>query len=356
MIVNDFLMAIFFLYAGLEIKREILYGNLSSLKKASFPIIGAIGGVLVPAIIFLIFNANTEFSHGAGIPISTDIAFAIGIFMILKNRLDKSLKIFLLSLATVDDLISILVIGIFYSSNIKVEFLILSVITLGVLFIMNRKKVDKIAPYILVGLVLWIFVYSSGIHATISGILVAMAIPSKMLSDSKESMLERLNYKLCPLCNLLIIPLFALSNTAINLSLDIDFNSTNTLIFGIVIGLVIGKPIGIMLFTWLGTKFSITEKPNNVDWLSVLSVSMLAGVGFTMSIFVSEISFGYSPELVNVSKISILLASIISIFTTYIVSILVYVYKQRKLTKSNMSIYKKGIFYEVEVRKSKHVH
>nr|WP_081712160.1 Na+/H+ antiporter NhaA [[Clostridium] dakarense] len=344
MIINEFLMAIFFLSVGLEIKHEILHGNLSSFKKASFPIIGAIGGVLVPAIIFLIFNANIEFSNGVGVSISTDIAFAIGIFMILKNKLNPSLKIFLLSLAVVDDLISILVIGVLYSSGIKVEFLLLSAITLSVLVLMNKKKVDNIASYIILGIALWFFVYSSGVHATISGVLVAIVIPSKKLNNSKEAMLERLVNKLAPLCNLVILPLFALANTAINLNLDIDFNSANTLITGIVIGLVVGKPLGIMLFTWLGTKLQITEKPDNIDWLSILSVSLLAGIGFTMSIFVAEIAFEYSATLVNISKISILLASVISIVATYIVAVTVNTYKQRTLNLDEVSVYKKGIF------------
>ncbi|MEG2786932.1 MAG: Na+/H+ antiporter NhaA [Romboutsia sp.] len=355
MIINDFLMAIFFLFVGLEIKHEILHGNLSSFKKASFPIIGAFGGVLVPALIFLIFNANTDFAHGVGVPISTDIAFAIGIFMILKNKLNPSLKIFLLSLAVVDDLISILVIGVLYSSGIKVGFLLLSALMLGVLLLMNKNKVDKITPYIVVGLILWFFVYSSGVHATISGVLVAMAIPSKKLTVSKAPMLERLEHKLTPLCNLFILPLFALANTAINLSVDIDFNSANTLIMGIVMGLVVGKPLGIMLFTWIATKLHITEKPEGVDWLSILSVSLLAGIGFTMSIFVAEIAFGYSAALINISKISILSASVISILATYIVVVSIDAYKQKVSNLRGTNVYNQIIFHTEEMRKSKSI-
>ncbi len=329
MIINDFLMAIFFLFVGLEIKNEILNGNLSSFKKASFPIIGAIGGVLVPAIIFLIFNSNTNYSIGVGVPISTDIAFAIGIFMILKNKLNPALKIFLLSLAVVDDLISILVIGVLYSSDINIGFLILSVITFGVLILMNRRNIDKVTPYMMVGMVLWIFIYYSGIHATISGVLIAIAIPSKKIIASKQPMMYRLEHKLAPLCNLVILPLFALANTAINLNIDIDFNSTNTLITGIVMGLVVGKPLGIILFTWLGTKLNITEKPEGIEWADIIPVSLLAGIGFTMSIFVSEIAFVGNGELVNICKISILSASIVSIVATYLVSSMIYLYKQK---------------------------
>ncbi|RIZ58943.1 Na+/H+ antiporter NhaA [Paraclostridium bifermentans] len=329
MIINDFLMAIFFLFVGLEIKNEILNGNLSSFKKASFPIIGAIGGVLVPAIIFLIFNSNTNYSIGVGVPISTDIAFAIGIFMILKNKLNPALKIFLLSLAVVDDLISILVIGVLYSSDIDIGFLILSVITFGVLILMNRRNIDKVTPYMMIGMVLWIFIYYSGIHATISGVLIAIAIPSKKIIASKQPMMYRLEHKLAPLCNLVILPLFALANTAINLNIDIDFNSTNTLITGVVMGLVVGKPLGIMLFTWLGTKLNITEKPEGIEWADIIPVSLLAGIGFTMSIFVSEIAFVGNGELVNICKISILSSSIVSIVATYLVSSMIYLYKQK---------------------------
>lgn len=352
MIINDFLMAIFFLFVGLEIKHEILHGNLSSIKKASFPIIGALGGVIVPAIIFLIFNANTEFAIGVGVPISTDIAFAIGIFMILRNKLNPSLKIFLLSLAVVDDLISILVIGFLYSSGIKLEFMLLSAITLGILILLNKKKVDNIALYMVLGLVLWLFVYSSGVHATISGVLLAITIPSKKLSKTSKPMTERLENKLEPICNFIILPLFALANTAINLNLDIDYNSSITLMSGIMMGLVIGKPLGIMLFTWLATKIRITEKPEGVDWISILSVSLLAGIGFTMSIFVSEIAFGYSEALINISKISILFASVISIIITYIVATIVYEYKRNAYRLAGSSAYKKGIFYNVKISKS----
>lgn len=335
LIINDFLMAIFFLFVGLEIKNEILYGRLSSLKKASFPIIAAIGGVLMPAIIFTIINLGTPFSDGIGIPISTDIAFAVGIFMILKHKLNPLLKIFLLSLAVVDDLISILVIGVLYSSHINVWCLLISVVILLILLAMNRNEVDNIASYLLIGLVLWFFIYYSGVHATISGVLLASAIPSKKLKSSKEPMLERLSHKLEPLCNLLILPLFALSNTNISLDLNANIRLDDTLILGIIIGLVVGKPLGIMLFTWLGTKFNITEKPKGVDWLSVLSVSLLAGIGFTMSIFVSEIAFDNNFEFINISKISILASAIISTAITYIVATYINFYQNKYKNKPN---------------------
>lgn len=335
LIINDFLMAIFFLFVGLEIKHEILYGRLSSIKKASFPIIAAIGGVLLPAIIFTLINLGTPFSDGIGIPISTDIAFAIGIFMILEHKLNPLLKIFLLSLAVVDDLISILVIGVLYSSHINVWCILIAIIILIILFAMSKNKVDHIAAYMLVGLVLWFFIFYSGVHATISGVLLASAIPSKKYKESKESMLTRLTHKLEPFCNLLILPLFALSNTDISLNLGSNIAADYRLILGIIAGLVVGKPLGIMLFTWVGTKFNITEKPSGVDWLSVFSVSLLAGIGFTMSIFVSEIAFMDNEEWINISKVSILLSAVISVILTYIVATLINFYKKKAPNKSN---------------------
>lgn len=319
MLVNDFLMALFFLLVGLEIKQEILYGHLSSIKKASFPIIAAIGGVLVPAIIFLLFNHNTEFSIGVGIPISTDIAFAVGIFMMLKNKINPSLKIFLLSLAVVDDLISILAIAVLYSSNIKYSYLLLAALALCGLVCLNKLlKVNKLTPYLLIGLLVWFLVYSSGVHATISGVFIAMAIPSLRPKKKVLSLSEILEHKLSPLCNFIILPLFALVNTAITFGGGLPFTTVDKLVCGIVIGLVLGKPLGIMLFSFIATKLHLTEKPEGCLWSEVLCVSLLAGIGFTMSIFVSEIAFDTYPQLVNISKISILGASLLSMIFTFI--------------------------------------
>lgn len=332
MIVNDFLMAIFFLLVGLEIKQELLYGYLSSVKKASFPIISAIGGVLVPAIIFLLFNHNTEFSIGVGIPISTDIAFAVGIFMMLKNKINPSLKIFLLSLAVVDDLISILAIGILYSSNIQYYYLLLAFTFVGLLIVMNKVfKVQNIIPYLILGLFVWFFVYSSGIHATISGVFVAMTIPSIKSSNETSSMLENLEHTLSPLCNFAILPLFALVNTSISFGSGLSFASVDKLVCGVVLGLVIGKPLGIMLFSFIATKLHLTEKPETSSWSEIFCVSLLAGIGFTMSIFVSEIAFEVYPKLVNVSKISILGASLLSIIFTFIFTNIHYRLKSKPL-------------------------
>ncbi|MGL5345830.1 MAG: Na+/H+ antiporter NhaA [Peptostreptococcaceae bacterium] len=340
MIVNDLLMAIFFLYVGLEIKQEILYGNLSSFKKASFPIISAFGGVLVPSIIFLIFNGNNEFANGVGIPISTDIAFAVGIFMILKNKIDPNLKIFLLSLAVVDDLISILVIGILYSSDINMTFICLGFITFCILLIMNKKsKINKPLPYLLVGALLWLFVYASGVHATISGVLLAITIPCSSENNSKLSLAKFLEHKLTPLCNLIILPLFALINTAITFNININISSVTNLVLGIIVGLSVGKPLGIMLFSFIATKLNITEKPTNTSWISLFCVSTLAGIGFTMSIFVSEIAFLGNGSIVDISKISILVASLLSIISTCTIVTILDIYKHKTSIK-NMKVYK----------------
>lgn len=318
MIINDFCMAIFFLYVGLEIKKEMIYGTLSSFKKASFPIVASLGGVIVPAIIFMIINMNTRYLSGVGVAISTDIAFAIGIFMIFKSRLNPNLKIFLLSLAVVDDLISILAIVFLYSSSLNYKALFISGLLLLLLVSLNKLfKVNKISIYLLVGLVLWYFVYISGIHATVSGVLLAATIPAKRL-EGKESVSDKLEHKLSTLCNLVILPLFAFANTSIALNFNIDVPNSSNLMMGIICGLVIGKPLGVVLFSFIATKLHIAEKPKNASWKSILEVALLTGIGFTMSIFVSELAFAYSEGVINIAKISILISAVLSILLTQI--------------------------------------
>lgn len=312
LLINDLLMAIFFLVVGCEIKYEILHGHLSSVKKAAFPVIAACGGVALPAIIFLMSNYNTRFSNGIGIPISTDIAFAVGVFMVLKNKLDPSLKVFLLSLAVVDDLISILVIGIAYSSDINLVGIIGAIGVMCILIYMNKiLKVKKAMPYMVVGIALWFFVYISKIHSTISGVLLAMCLPANS-DNSDKSVLENINDNLSPLCNYLILPLFAFSNTGINLSANVNYSELKTLIKGIMGGLIIGKPLGIILFSYIGVKLHLIEKPKDTTWSSLLQVAILAGIGFTMSIFVTEIAFSGNQDIIDASKICILVSGILS--------------------------------------------
>ena len=312
--INDFLMAIFFLVVGCEIKMEVIRGHLSDAKRASFPVIAAIGGVTIPAIIFFILNRNTPYAGGVGVPISTDIAFAIGAFMIFKNKLSKSLKVFLLTLAVVDDLISIAVIGIFYSSGVKLIPLALGAITFIIL--LSLRKIDKkerLTPYFILGFILWLCIYASGIHATISGVLLAITLPiSKCDKDTLQCTLIRIEHVLAPYANLIILPLFAFSNTAINMNISSIPEGALKVSLGIIIGLVVGKPLGILLFTSVLSKFKVIEKPRDVKWYDIMCVGMLAGIGFTMSIFVSEIAFAGNDDVLNIVKMSILLAAILT--------------------------------------------
>lgn len=316
MIINDFLMAIFFLSIGLEIKKEILYGVLSSFRKASFPIMASIGGVIVPAIIFTAINKNTQYSYGMGVVISTDIAFAIGIFMIFKSKLNPNLKIFLLSLAVVDDLISVLAIGFLYSSNLNYNAIIISLFVVLALFSLNKIfKVQKIYVYLIVGMLLWYFIYISGIHSTISGVILAFSIPYNKVNN-KESIAEKLEHKLSIISNRVILPLFAFANTAITFNLSAGIPNFSNLTLGIICGLAIGKPLGVMLFSFIATKLHIAEKDKETSWKDIFSVSLLTGIGFTMSIFVAEIAFANNQNVVNIAKISILTASILSVVST----------------------------------------
>lgn len=319
MFINDFLMAIFFLYVGLEIKKEMIDGTLSSFKKASFPVIASLGGVIVPAIIFSIINRNTKYLPGVGVAISTDIAFAVGIFMIFKSRLNSNLKIFLLSLAVVDDLISILAIIFLYSAEINFKALLISAIILLFLICINKIfKVNKLPMYLIIGMILWYFVFISGIHATISGVLLAAVIPSKK-DENGECLAYKLEHKLSNICNLFILPLFAFANTSIILNFNINIQDAGNLVCGIIFGLAIGKPLGVVLFSFIATKLHIADKPENTTWASIAEVGLLTGIGFTMSIFVSELAFSYNEDVINLAKISILTASVTSILMTQLV-------------------------------------
>lgn len=333
MFINEFLMSIFFLVAGLEIKSEILYGNLSSLKKASFPVFASIGGVIVPALIFILINKNSPFISGFCIPISTDIAFAVGIFILFSNKFNPALKVFLLSLAVVDDLISIAFIAIVYSLDINFTYLIISFAIFITLIIANKLfKIESIIYYLISGLCLWYFVHLSGLHSTISGIILAITIPSKSYT-CRKSTLDRLQCILVPINSLFIIPLFAFVNTGISLTYNIDLSSAKPLYMGIILGLSVGKPLGIMLFCYLGDLFKFTEKPKNISWLAIFFVSLIAGIGFTMSIFISELAFIHNLTLVNIAKMAILISASISIVASFLtISIYIYVCKLKNKT------------------------
>lgn len=314
--INDFLMFFFFLNVGLEIKENILYGNLSSIKKASFPVIGSIGGVIVPAIIFLILNFRTDYINGFCIPISTDIAFAVGIFYIFKNHINPQARLFLLTLAVVDDLISILVIAIFFTQDINTTYLIVAICVMLILIVANKVfHIENIPYYIFSGLILWYLINCSNVHPTISGILLAICIPAKAY-NGKKSVLEILQEKLSPFTNFIVIPLFAFVNSGVSLDITTNLGASERLYFGILFGLAFGKPLGITLFTYVFAKLKLVSRPKGLDFYSVFLVSLIAGIGFTMSIFMCELTFSYDFELINLCKFAILSACILSVALT----------------------------------------
>lgn len=320
--INDFLMAIFFLVVGCEIKREFVYGNLSSIREGAFPIIAAVGGMVAPALIYTIFNYRVGFEIGAGIPLSTDIAFAIGIFAILKSRLNPSLEVFLLTLAVVDDLLSIVIIGVFYSSHIRISGIAAAITAIIALLIIKKfNKRNKMYPYVIMGFILWLAIFYSGIHSTLSGVILAFIIPVEDELNRNKDLSYKLQHKLEPFTNYFVLPLFAFANTGIILSGNLSLEKDYPIMIGIILGLVLGKPIGIMTFGYLGSVIGVSEKPHDATWFDVLIVSVLAGIGFTMSLFVSEIAFEEALTELNVAKISILLAAVISIFLAYILTI-----------------------------------
>lgn len=307
--INDGLMAIFFLLVGLEIKREIVEGELSSPKKASLPILCAIGGAVVPAIIYLSFNAGKETAGGWGIPMATDIAFALAVINLLGNRIPSSLKIFLAALAIVDDLIAILVIAFFYSSGIEVSYLLYALAGMVILILMNRFNVLNPYLYLIPGAFIWYFVHHSGIHATIAGVLVAMTIPTN--DTAIESPLERLEHALTKPVNFLIIPIFAFANTNITLESEMMGGLTSSLGLGITLGLLLGKPIGILLTSFICTKLKLSTLPEGSNWKHIIGVGLLAGIGFTMSIFIAILSFK-DPLHISEAKLSILITSLLA--------------------------------------------
>lgn len=311
--VNDFLMAIFFLLAGLEIKEEVLYGSLSSFKKASFPVIASIGGVIMPAVIFTYFNFNTKYISGICIPISTDIAFSMGIYFLFAKYLNSSIKMFLLSLAVVDDLVSILLIGTVYSSNINLPFLILALICFIIICIGNKLfKVESVLYYLLLGMCLWYFIHLSGVHSTLSGILLAISIPTSSYKK-KYSVSHYIRKIFTIFNNFIIIPLFAFSNTGVTINHNLDLTKYPTIFLGIYLGLLIGKPLGIMLFTYISNLIGLSKKPKELNWTYVFIASLISSIGFTMSIFVSEVAFIGNMELIDISRIYILITSLTSI-------------------------------------------
>lgn len=305
--INDGLMAIFFLLIGLELEREIYKGELSDIKNASFPLIGAMGGFLLPAAIFLLFNYGTATQSGAGIPMATDIAFAIGILSLLGNKVPISLKIFLTALAVIDDLIAIIVIAIFYTKTIIWTNLLIALALFSILLLLNRLKVKNLIPYLLGGIAMWYFMYNSGVHATITGVLLAFAIPFG--NGDKNSTSYILQHVLHKPVAFIILPLFAIANTGIAIGADWQDGLGEANSFGIIAGLIIGKPLGIFAFAFLGASLGLCKLPEDLKWKNIIGVGLLGGIGFTMSIFITILAYE-DATLINSSKIAIIIASL----------------------------------------------
>jgi len=302
--INDGLMAVFFLLVGIEIKRELVKGELSSRQQAILPVAAAIGGILFPALIFFFFNARHGSTlNGWAIPTATDIAFSLGILSLLGDRIPFSLKIFLTALAIIDDLGAIIIIAIFYNQGIHFDMLFYSLIILSGLILLNRFKVRSIILYIIPGVFLWYFILKSGIHPTIAGVLLAMTIPADLSEDFEHQLHKPVNY--------LILPVFALANTSMTLSFDHIIQLFSTLGLGIMIGLFIGKPAGITLATWVLVRTKAALLPKGVNWKQIVGLGMTAGIGFTMSIFISSLSFA-EEDFTNIAKLAILVASLFS--------------------------------------------
>lgn len=301
--VNDGLMAIFFLMVGMEIKRELMIGELNSLKKSLLPLFAAVGGMVVPAFFYYLWCGNTPYSNGWGIPMATDIAFSLGILSLLGKKAPLSLRIFLTALAIIDDLGGILAIAIFYAEDISWFYLGMGGIVLAVLITMNLMKVKRNYIFFVLGLLLWYFIFNSGVHATIAGVLLAFTIPLRKINHLIHSLHDPVNF--------IILPIFALANTAIALPADIWIAFTTTLHHGIFMGLVLGKPVGIFLFSLLAVKLGLSTLPDKMMWRQVIGMGMVAGIGFTISIFMATLALA-GDEAQTTAKIAIIGASFAS--------------------------------------------
>ncbi|HBV75536.1 MULTISPECIES: Na+/H+ antiporter NhaA [Vibrio] len=317
--INDGLMAVFFLLIGLEVKRELLVGALRSKETALFPAIAAVGGMLAPALVYLVFNMNDPVAVGGwAIPAATDIAFALGIMALLGSRVPVSLKVFLLALAIIDDLGVIVIIALFYSSDLSTIALAVGFIATATLFIMNMKNVTKIHWYLIVGFILWVSVLQSGVHATLAGVLIGFAIPLDGNKGAK-SPLKTLEHALHPYVNFLILPIFAFANAGISLEGVSLSGLSSTVPMGIALGLLIGKPLGVFSFSWLSVKCGVAQLPTGVNFKHIFAVSVLCGIGFTMSIFISSLAFvDVDAAFDTYSRLGILIGSTTAAILGYI--------------------------------------
>jgi Na+:H+ antiporter, NhaA family len=307
--INDGLMTVFFLLIGLEIEREIYIGELSNIKKSLLPIFAAAGGLIFPAIIHFSLNQGTVFQRGIGIPMATDIAFSLGILSLLGNRVPTSLKIFLTALAIIDDLGAIIIIALFYSTGFSITYFAIAGLMFVIMIIMNRVKFYKIWVYLILGCAMWFCMYRTGIHPTITGVLLAFAIPFGSGDDKSPSYI--LQHRLHKTVAFFILPIFALANTAILLPSSLYNSITNSNSYGIILGLLFGKPLGIFIFSVIGVAMGLCSLPEEIRKKHLIGVGLLAGIGFTMSIFITLLAFSENITIVS-SKISVLIASILA--------------------------------------------
>ena len=321
--INDALMAIFFFVVTLEIKREFIQGELSKPKQALLPIIGAVGGMAVPALIYVVINFDHGYTlRGWAIPSATDIAFSIGVLSLLGTRIPISLKVFLTALAIIDDLGAIIIIAFFYSTELQYNYLLLMLVSFIALCVLNKFGIKKFIPYLLIGLFLWYFTHGSGIHSTISGVLLATTIPHKN-HEKGYSLLLKLEHVLSPYVAFGIMPLFAFANAGVALN-DISFNTMLAPVpLGIICGLFFGKQIGVFLFSFLSIKLKIAEMPSNSNWITLYGVGVLTGIGFTMSLFVGNLAFLNYPASMDGVKIGVLVGSTLSALLGYVLLLLV---------------------------------
>ena len=315
--INDVFMAIFFFFVSLEIKREFIQGELSNPKQAMLPIIGAIGGMVVPALFYIIVNySDTATLKGWAIPSATDIAFSLGVLSLLGKRVPISLKVFLTALAIIDDLGAIVIIAFFYSGNIEIKYLVLMLLSLIILVVLNKFKIKSFIPFLIVGIFLWDFTHQSGVHATIAGVLLALTIPHN-IKESKKSMLLKLEHGLSPYVAFGIMPVFAFANAGVSLE-GLTFGTLlNPVPLGIVLGLFFGKQIGVFVLSYISVKLKFADKPSGSTWPAFYAVSILTGIGFTMSLFVGNLAFANNLEYMDGVKIGVLSGSLLSTLFGY---------------------------------------
>jgi NhaA family Na+:H+ antiporter len=317
--VNDALIAVFFLLVGLELERELYCGELSDLRRAVLPALAAVGGIALPSLIHFSLNHGTDFQPGLGIPMATDIAFALGVLALLGSRVPASLKVFLAALAVMDDLGAIVVIALFYTSTVSATYLASALAVFSALIFINRKlNVKALSPYLIGGAVMWFLMLKSGVHATIAGVLLAFAIPFSKAQDDETSPSHRLEHFLHKPVAFMILPIFALANTGIVFDQNWHQHLLSMNSVGIMLGLAAGKPIGITLACAVAVSIGLCKLPDDLTWSHIVGVSMLGGIGFTMSIFITNLAFPAAPEIVNAAKLAVLAASLISGIAGYV--------------------------------------